>query len=136
MSNNGFTGTWKLNLVKSENLPNTKSQILVIDTDGINISFKEKLINDMDEHLDIAVRGRLDGSDNPVTGTAFADTVSYRLLNDHTFEGIAKKNGRVCVKEKAVLSKDENTVYVTYESYDEGGNIQISRGIFERVTSS
>jgi hypothetical protein len=56
-----------------------------------------------DEHLIIAVKGKFDRRDNPVTGTPFADTVSYLLLNAHTIEGIAKKDGRVIVKETAVL---------------------------------
>jgi hypothetical protein len=136
MSHRGFAGTWKLNPAKSDIPPVTKSQVLTIDTDGLNVSMREELVNDQDEHLIIAVQGRLDGRDNPVTGTPFADTVSYRLLDARTIEGIAKKNGRVCVKEIAVLSEDEDVVRVTYESHDERGNIQTSQGVFERVAPS
>jgi hypothetical protein len=57
------------------------------------------------------------------------------LLDSHTIEGIAKKDGRICVKETAVLSETEDIVRVTYESYDEGGNLQISHGVFERTAS-
>ncbi len=135
MSKHGFTRIWKLNPEKSDFLPNTKSQVLTIETDGIDISIQEELVNDRDEHLFISVKGRLDGSDSPVTGTMFADTVAYRMLDNHTIEGIAKKNGSVCVKETAVLSEDEATVHVTYESFDEHDNAQIFHGIFERITS-
>ncbi|MBN1905131.1 MAG: hypothetical protein JW927_08545 [Deltaproteobacteria bacterium] len=133
MEKHGFSGIWKLNSDKSGFLPNTKSQVLTIDTDGIDISIQEELVNDRDEHLFISVKGMLDGSDNPVTGTMFADTVTYRMLDNHTIEGIAKKNSCVCVKETAVLSEDEDTVDVSYECYDEHGNDQIFHGIFERV---
>ena len=136
MSHNGFAGTWKLDLAKSDIPPVTKSQILTIDTDGANVSMREELVNDNDEHLVIAVQGKFDGHDNPVTGTPFADTVSYRLLNPHTIEGVAKKNGRICVKETAVLSVTEDVVRVTYEIYNEHGNIQTAHGIFERIASS
>jgi hypothetical protein len=113
MSRHGFTGIWKLNPDKSGFLPNTKSQILMIETDGIDISIQEELINDRDERLDIEVKGRLDGMDNTVTGTPFADTVAYRLIDSHTIEGIAKKNAIICVKETAVLSEDNAVVSVT-----------------------
>ena len=136
MSHNGFAGTWKLDLAKSDIPPVTKSQILTIDTDGINVSMREELVNDKDERLVVTVQGRFDGRDNPVTGTPFADTVSYRLLNPHTIEGVAKKNGRICVKETAVFCEAEDVVRVTYESYDERGNIQTAHGIFERIASS
>jgi hypothetical protein len=136
MSSKGFAGTWKLNPAKSDIPPVTKSQVLTIDTDGLNVSMREELVNDKDERLIIAVQGRLDGRDNPVSGTPFADTVAYRLLDSCTIEGIAKKNGRVCVKETAVLSEEGDVVRVTYESYDERGNVQKSRGVFERVPSS
>jgi hypothetical protein len=53
------------------------------------------LVNDKDERLFIAVKGRLDGSDSPVTGTMLADTVAYRMLDNHTIEGIVKKNGLI-----------------------------------------
>ncbi len=132
----GFAGAWKLDLNKSDIPPTTKSQVLTVETDGDNVSMREELVNDKDERLTIVFQGRFDGRDRPVTGTPFADTVAYRLLDGRTIEGIAKKDGRVCVKETAVLSEDENIVSVTYESYDEGGRILESRGIFKRVAGA
>ena len=136
MSQSGFAGTWKLNLARSEVPSVTKSQVLIIETDGVEVSMQEELANDKDELLVIAVQGKFDGRDNPVTGTPFADTVSYRLLDAHTIEGIAKKDGRICVKETAVLSKAEDIVTVKYESFDERGNVQIAHALFERITSN
>ena len=133
MSTLDFNGVWKLNLAKSDIPPITKSQILKIETDGFNVTMREELINDKDEVLIISVSGTLDGRDNKVEGTPFADTIGYRLLNPNTIEGIAKKDGRICVKEEAVLSKDGNTVNVTYLSYDQNGNTFRSFGCFERV---
>jgi hypothetical protein len=135
MVQRGFAGTWKINLAKSDIPPVTKSQVLTIKTDGVNFAMHEELVNDKDEHLVIAVQGKFDGRDNPVTGTSFADTVSYRLLDSHTIEGIAKKDGRICVKETAVLSEAQDIVRVTYESYDDRGNIQLAHGVFERITT-
>jgi hypothetical protein len=133
MARSGFSGTWKLNLAKSDIPQVTQSQILTIETDGINVIMREELVNDKGERLVISVKGKFDGCDNPVAGTPFADTVSYRLLDSHTIEGIAKKDGRVCVKETAVLSDTGNMVRVTYISYDKNGKTSKSFGIFDRV---
>ncbi len=128
-----FNGTWKLNLTKSDIPPITKSQVLTIRTDGLKVSMTEELINDKDEHLIISLTGSFDGNENKVSGTAFADTVSFRWIDQNSIEGIAKKDGRVCVKEKAVLSDDGNTVSVTYLSFDKNGNSVKYSGCFERI---
>ena len=128
-----FNGVWILNFAKSDVPPITKSQILTIETDGLNVSMREEIINDKDEVLIISLSGTFDGRDNIVKGTPYADTVSYRLLSPNSIEGIAKKDGRVCVKEEAVISQDGNTVNVTYLSYDQNGKTFRNFGCFERV---
>ncbi len=132
MGSKGFKGIWKLNLKDSNIPPVTKSQVMKLETDGISFKILEELINDKDECLTISVEGKFDGMDNPVKGTPFADTVSYRLLSPNIIEGIAKKDGKVCVKETAVLSDSEDIVKVTYLSYDAEGHTYTSYGVFER----
>ena len=122
-----------MNKEKSDIPPVTKSQILTIETDGLNVTMKEEIINDKDELLIISLSGTFNGKDTPVNGTPFADTVSYKLLNSNLIEGIAKKGGRICVKEEAILSEDRNTVNVTYLSFDQNGNTNKNFGCFERV---
>ena len=128
-----FNGVWKLNVAKSDIHPITKSQILTMETDGFNITMREELITDKNEVLIISLSGALDGRDNIVEGTPFADTVSYRLLSHNSIEGIAKKDGRICVKEEAVLSDDGNTLNVTYISYNQNENTFRNFVYFERV---
>ncbi len=133
MVEQGFAGTWQLNREQSDIPPVTKSQVLVIETDGVFVRMRETLVNDKDETLTISVNGNLDGLDYPVSGTPFADTVSYRLLRPNTIQGVAKKNGAVIVTETAVLSEDGKTIRVTYESCDGQGHCLTSHGFFERV---
>lgn len=128
-----FNGIWKLNLAKSDIPPITKSQLLTIETDGVKVTMTEELINDKDEILTISLTGSFDGKDNEVNGTPFADTVSFRLFDQDLIEGIAKKDGRICVKERAVLLDDRNTVNVTYLSFNQDGNSIKHFGYFERV---
>ncbi|NLH15633.1 MAG: hypothetical protein GX455_03535 [Phycisphaerae bacterium] len=129
----GFAGTWRLNRVQSDIPPVTKSQVIVIETDGVFVKMRETLVNDKDQTLTISVDGKFDGRDYPVSGTSFADTVSYRLLAPDTIEGIAKKDGVVVVKETAVLSEDGKTIRVTYRSFDKEGNTLTNHGLFERI---
>jgi hypothetical protein len=129
----GFAGTWQLNRERSSLPAVTKSQLLVIETDGVDVAMHETLVNDRDETLTITMSGRFDGQDYPVTGTAFADTVSYRLLGPDTIEGAAKKDGTVVVTETAVLSADEKTIHVTYVSVDAEGKTVTHDGLFDRV---
>jgi hypothetical protein len=133
MIEQGFTGTWQLNREQSDIPPVTKSQVLVIETDGVSVKMRETLVNDKGETLTIFVNGKFDGHDYPVSGTSFADTVSYRLAAPNTIEGVAKKDGAVVVKETAVLADDGKTVRVTYVSLDEEGNPLTSHALFERV---
>ena len=128
-----FNGIWKLNLAKSDIPHITKSQVLTIETDGFNVTMTEELTNDNDELLIISLTGSFDGNENEVKGTPFADTVSFRLLNQNSIEGIAKKDGRICVKEEAVLLEDRNTVNVKYLIFDQNGNTTKYFGYFERV---
>lgn len=39
--------------------------------------------------------GKFDGADYPVTGDPNADTRSYKMVDDHTFELTLKKNGQI-----------------------------------------
>jgi hypothetical protein len=129
----GFSGIWRLNRDRSDIPPVTKSQLLTIETDGDHVAMREVLVNDKNEKLTIAVEGRFDGLDYPVSGTLFADTVSYRLLAPNVIEGIAKKGGTVVVKETAVLASDGLSVTVTYVSFDGQGKSFTNHGVFERV---
>ncbi len=129
----GFAGTWQLNREQSDIPPVTQSQVLVIETDGVSVKMQETLVNDKSETLTISFNGKFDGHDYPVSGTSFADTVSYRLPAPHTIVGVAKKDGVVVVQETAVLADDGKTIRVTYVSFDGHGNSLTSHALFERV---
>jgi hypothetical protein len=128
-----FAGTWRLVREKSDILAVTRSQVLEIETDGVRIAMRETLVNDKDEVLTITFEGKFDGTDYPVHGTPFADTLTYTLRGANTIEGVAKKSGVMVVRETAVLTEDGNAVRVTYESLDSEGNAHVNHGFFERV---
>lgn len=133
MSGKGFTGTWRLVPERSDIPPVTKSQLVEIETDGVHVTMRETIVNDRDEVLTITVAGELDGGDNPVQGSAFADTAAYTLRDPQTMEGVAKKDGIVVVEETAELDDNGNVLRVSYVSYDGEGKSSVSHGFFERV---
>ena len=133
MSGKDFSGTWRLVPEKSDIPPVTKSQLLTIETDGVHVTMRETLVNDRDETLSITWDGEFDGVDTPVHGTSFADTVAYTQPDPRTIEGIAKKDGRVVVKETAELDEGGDGVNITYVSFDADGVSSIRHGFFERV---
>ncbi len=136
MNTNGFAGVWKLNLAQSNVPLLTKSQVLTIQTDNVFITMRAETLNLSGERLLICAEAKLGGLDYPVTGTPFADTVSYRLLSPTVLEGIAKKDGRICVKETAVLSDSGTTIRVNYLNFDARGNTFESYAILEKVQNT
>ncbi len=136
MNTNGFAGVWKLNLAQSNVPPLTKSQVVTIQTDNVFITMRADTLNLSGERLLICAEAKLDGLDYPVSGTPFADTVSYRLLSPTVLEGIAKKDGLICVKETAVLSNSGTTIRVNYLNFDARGNTSESYAILEKVQNT
>jgi hypothetical protein len=52
---------------------------------------------------------KADGQDQPTPGQSY-DTISVRILDDHTVQEIEKKNGQIDSDEKFTVSSDGNTV--------------------------
>jgi hypothetical protein len=100
-------GTWKLNEAKSKFTPGTaKNKTVVyqsaffqtkVTTDGVDAKGKPT-------HSEWT--GNFDGKDYPVTGDPTADTRSYKKIDDRTLELTVKKNGKVTVTGRIVVSAD------------------------------
>jgi hypothetical protein len=109
-------GTWKLNEKKSKITPGTLKNTQVvyssmfgqvkINADGIDANGKP-------QHTEWS--GKFDGKDYPVTGDPNSDARSYTKINDRTLMTAAKKNGKVTVRGKIVVSADGKTRTVTLD---------------------
>jgi len=107
-------GTWKLNEAKSKIMPGTLRNTRVVcssmfsevkvTSDGIDANGKP---------VHVEWSGKFDGKDYPVTGNANSDTRSYTKVNDRTQTTINKKNGRVTVAGRIVISADGKSRTVT-----------------------
>lgn len=52
---------------------------------------------------------KADGEDQPVTGYPYFDTMSVKVVDDHTIESVIKKNGKTVGTTKTVVSQDGKT---------------------------
>ncbi len=128
-----FSGTWVLNLLKSNlSPPLPKSQIahLVLDSSGIQIT--EELVTGAGERMTISAKAKFDGKDYPVSGSPFADAVAYQRVDRNTIKGVGKKDGRVVMHETVVLSRDGKTMTGTYSGTDATGKQVTAVAVFEK----
>ena len=131
----GLEGTWKLNAAKSTFSPGPapKSMTLVYSSAG---TAGTKIVVDVvpatgaAQHWETTVQS--DGKDHPVKGNPNADTISVRLLDDHTGESTFKKGGKVMATNRRVLSADGKTLTITSTGTTEDGKPRKDIQVFER----
>ena len=117
-------GIWKLNLEKSkyDGIPAPKSRTVTwaAQEDG-----QMKLTIDQMDAKGQSTRtewvGKIDGKEYPVTGSSMLDTVSFNRIDLLTIEFTQKKEGKVVVTTKAVISKDGKTHTSAWNGTDEEG---------------
>jgi len=100
-------GTWKLNEAKSKITPGTTKFNTVtfkstfgntkVTADGTDASGKP---------IHAEWSGKFDGKDYAVTGDPSGNTRSYRKVDDRTLEVTVKKNGKVIVTARTIVSSD------------------------------
>jgi len=116
-ADNPQIGTWKLNEAKSKFAPGVpKNHTLVYETAGDNM----KIIGDGNEkdgkprHTEWT--GKFDGKAYPVSGDSTHDTRSYMKVGDRVLKLTVKKEGKVIVTGRIVLSAAGKTRIVTTRS--------------------
>ena len=100
-------GTWKLNEAKSKISPGAgKNNTVVIAAagDSMKVTVDGVAADGKPAHNEWT--GKFDGKDYPVTGDPTSDTRSYKQVDDHTLELTGKKDGKVTVTGKIVVSAD------------------------------
>ena len=104
-----FTGTWKLNLGKSQYDPgppprSLTSKVEVIG-DTVNFTFDgydatSKAMTPME------ITVKLDGKDYPIEEDPTRDTIAMKKIDDYTMEETNKKGGKVTTIVRTVYAKD------------------------------
>ena len=120
-------GTWKLNLEKSKYgaRPAPKSSTATFAAqEGGMIKYTADSIDDKSQATHTEWSAKLDGKEYPVTGSPTGDTVVGKQISARTIEWTVKKEHKIVVTGKSVISKDGKTLTTVWSGTDEKGQTQ------------
>jgi hypothetical protein len=107
-------GAWKLNEAKSKVTRGTaKNKVVTYQVVGDQVKVTVDGTDAMGKPAHNEWTGRFDGKDYPVTGDPTSDVRSYKRLNNRTLEFAARKNRKVMVTGRVVVSADGKSRTVT-----------------------
>jgi hypothetical protein len=126
-------GTWKLNEGKSK-IPAgaTKNNTVVYEAagDSMKVTVDGTTGDGAASHSEWT--GKFDGNDYPLTGDASADMRSYKKVNDHTLLLTNKKDGKVTLSGKIVVSADGKSRSVTMSGMDAKGKKMKYTAVYDK----
>ena len=127
-------GAWKLNVEKSKFSPGPapKSLTLMFEPAGKGVHLTTEQINADGSKTATEYTANYDGKDNPLKGSAIADTTSLKRVNATTVMRTDKKNGKVVATLKSVISKDGKLYTVDVKSVTPKGEPVKNFLVFER----
>jgi hypothetical protein len=107
-----LAGVWKLSLSKSsipaETAPVTMTTTIELEGDRIRVS-EESMLPSGDIQT-VTVDAALNGQYHTVSGSPAIDEASYRLVDPRTLDVVAKKGGKIVLKEHLVVAEDGATM--------------------------
>jgi hypothetical protein len=126
-------GTWRLNEAKSKiSAGSGKNVNVVYAAAGDNMKVTVDGVDGDGKPAHNEWTGKLDGKDYPVTGDPENDMRSYRRVNDHTLALTDKKDGKVTISGRVVVSADGKSRTVTTHGTDAKGNKTTSIQVYDK----
>ena len=120
MAPDPLIGTWKLNVAKSSVgvVPAPKSYLVKAEAweDGINAEID--VVDAEGKTLHVEVSYKFDGKDYPVKGSPLGDAISAKRIDERNSESILKKDGKIVLTVKSVISSDGKTLKQTRTGKD------------------
>jgi len=133
LAQSSMMGTWKLNEAKSKfGAGATKNSTVIYEAagDDVKVTVEGTDTTGATTHSDWT--GKFDGKDYPVTGDSTSDTRSYKKVNDRTVTFTAKKDGKVTLTGRIVLSADGKTRTVTTSAINKEGAKITSTAVYDK----
>ena len=128
-----WAGTWKLNLAKStyELGPAPRSAVSRLEPsqDGWKVSQDGVDTQGTPAHVEMTLK--FDGKDYPVNGIANT-TWALTRIDDHTYDLVAKRDGRVTTTTRTVVSADGKTRRSTTTGKNAQGHTVSNVAVYER----
>ena len=130
-----WVGTWKLNAAKSkyDPGPSPKSGRLTITATNGGIRQVNRTEPLTGPATQSDVTAMFDGKDYPVKGNPNADMQSFSKIDSHSYQIVAKKNGKVTLTSKVVISPDGKTRTTTQTGTDAQGRTVNNTIVYERM---
>lgn len=108
-----FTGTWKADPAKAQFSQNPDTWVVQNGRYQCSTCVPK---------IDV----KADGTDQPVSGSKYYDTVAVKIVNDKTVEYTGKKGGKIVWTEKEAVSADGKTLADEFTEYPEASKQPIT----------
>jgi hypothetical protein len=126
-------GTWKLNEAKSKLAPGfPKNTTVAYEAVGDNIKATVDGVDGNGKPTHNEWTGKFDGKDYPVVGDPSSDARSYKKIDDHTLDLTVKKDGKVTITGKIVVSADGKSRTLTASGTDAAGKKVHSTSVYDK----
>ena len=126
-------GTWKLNEAKSQMPPGgLKIGTVVVTAEGDNMKVTQDATDKDGKPIHIEWTGKFDGKDYTVTGNPALDSRSYQKIDDHTMVSTSKKDGKVVISARSVVSADGKTRTVHVTQTDSAGKKVTGTAVYDK----
>ena len=133
LAQNPHMGTWKLNEAKSKFSPGaTKNNTVVYEAAGDSIKVTVDGVDGNGNAIHSEWTGKFDGKDSAVTGDPTSDMRSYRKINNHTLALTGKKDGKVTLTGRIVVSANGKTRTVTTTATNSKGKRVTTRAVYDK----
>jgi hypothetical protein len=76
--------------------------------------------------------GKFDGKDYPVTGDPLSDTRSYQKVGDHALKMTVKKDGKVTITGRIIVSADGKSRVVSTSEAGAKGKGSTNRPVYDK----
>jgi hypothetical protein len=126
-------GTWRLNETKSK-IPAgaAKNTTVVYEAAGDDVKVTVDGIDAKGKPTHNEWTGKFDGKDYPLTGDPDSNTRSYKKVNGRTTELTNKKDGKVTITGRIVVSADGKSRTVTVSGMDATGKKVTSTAVYDK----
>jgi len=126
-------GTWKLNEAKSKFGPGaTKNHTVVYETSGDSVKVTVDGVDGSGNAVHNEWTGKFDGKYYPVTGDPTSDQRAYRKINNHTLALTGKKDGKVTLTGRVVVSANGRIRTVTTTATGSNGKKTSNRAVYDK----
>jgi len=126
-------GTWKLNEAKSKFAPGVpKNHTVVYEATGDNVKVTVDGTDKDGNATHNEWTGKFDGKDYPVTGDPTSDMRSYQKIGDRVLKLTVKKDGKVTLTGRIVVSGDGKSRIVTTGEAGAEGKSPKNRTVYDK----